>query len=172
MNFLCTWDAKVIAITIAGSIIILAIVISSLFKLMKYQKSSNAILPILFISCMIIICFSLFCTVLFTPLGIRIDGKNICVNQIKGNMIIPLKDIEEIRKCNTSDIKNSIRKFGSGGFFGYLGVFKNSQLGVYQMYVTDFSNRVLIKTNDKKYVFSCEKSEEFIDYITKLSQVQ
>ncbi len=36
------------------------------------------------------------------------------------------------------------------------------------MYATELKNLVLIRTIDRKYVFSCSKREEFIEYIELL----
>ncbi|MDR1436620.1 MAG: PH domain-containing protein, partial [Candidatus Symbiothrix sp.] len=90
------------------------------------------------------------------------DKNSVQIHQIKGGIAIPLEAIKEIRLCDDSDTKASIRKFGSGGAFGYLGKFENEQSGNYQMYVTDASKEVIVKTADNVIVFSCEKPEELI----------
>ena len=70
-----------------------------------------------------------------------------------------------IKKISKSDIENSIRRFGSGGLFGYLGLFKSDSLGNYTMYATDLSNLIFIRTNNKKYVFSCSCHKEVVEYV-------
>ncbi|MDR0541013.1 MAG: PH domain-containing protein [Dysgonamonadaceae bacterium] len=62
---------------------------------------------------------------------------------------------------------HSRRVFGSGGAFGYLGKFNNTELGDCQMYVTDASKKVLIKTSNETLVFSCDKPDEFIHFLRK-----
>ena len=62
---------------------------------------------------------------------------------------------------------NSIRTSASGGFFGFLGKFRNESLGNYQMYVTNKSQSVLVKYDGQTIVFSCEKHEELIDFVKK-----
>jgi hypothetical protein len=94
-------------------------------------------------------------------LSISVKDESIYINQLKGNIVIPIKDIKEIRRCTKLDTENSVRKFGSGGFWGYIGIFENTQLGKYQMYVTNYSNTILIKTDKGIFVISCNKPDDF-----------
>jgi hypothetical protein len=58
------------------------------------------------------------------------------------------------------------RLFGSGGFCGYIGKFKNATIGTYQSFVGDYSNSFLIKTKENKnYVLSCENRDIVINTI-------
>jgi hypothetical protein len=58
------------------------------------------------------------------------------------------------------------RLFGSGGFCGYIGKFKNAAIGTYQSFVGDYSNSFLIKTKENKnYVLSCENRDVVINII-------
>lgn len=59
-----------------------------------------------------------------------------------------------VKPISNSDISKSVRKFGSGGFGGCTGYFKNEVLGDFEMSVTDKSGGLLIETNSKKYVIS------------------
>ena len=61
----------------------------------------------------------------------------------------------------------SIRSFGAGGFFGYVGRFKNNELGKYDAYVTDEQNSVLLEFDDKNIVVSPDEPEKFVDEISK-----
>lgn len=76
-----------------------------------------------------------------------------------------MSEIIETKRISKSDIDNSIRTFGSGGLFGYLGLFKNNRLGNYTMYATELNNLIFIRTCNKKYVFSCSHSKEVVEYI-------
>ena len=49
--------------------------------------------------------------------------------------------------------------------FGFLGHFKNEEVGRYVMYATELDNLVMVKTAGKTYVFSCVVREEFISDI-------
>ena len=57
----------------------------------------------------------------------------------------------------------SIRLFGIGGVFGYIGNFKNSILGNYKAYVTHRKKTVLIVTKEsQKILISPDDPVEFI----------
>ncbi|GHT75487.1 hypothetical protein AGMMS50262_10940 [Bacteroidia bacterium] len=102
----------------------------------------------------------------------RKDG--IFVDQVKFGFLIPYNEISEIRKYTKDDSKNTIRIFGSGGLFGYIGKFKNPQIGNIQMYATDSSNRILIQTKDKNtnYIISCAESDVLIEKVKKNLKLQ
>ena len=107
----------------------------------------------------------------YMPIRLCADGENVTLTRLFGPLEIPLRSVEEIKSIPYSYIDNSIRTFGSGGLFGYIGRFKNSRLGHYRMYATELKNLLLIRTDDnKRYVFSCVRSEEFVAYVnSKLS---
>ncbi len=99
------------------------------------------------------------------PVRLSVNPEQVTIKKPFNTLDIPMKDIVEIKSIQKQSLKNSIRTFGSGGLFGYLGYFYNKELGNYTMYTTETENLILIRTNIKKYVLSCTKSEEFIDYI-------
>ena len=47
----------------------------------------------------------------------------------------------------------------------YIGRFRNNKLGNYSMYVTDMNNLILVRTGNKKYVFSCSRPQEFVGFV-------
>ena len=104
---------------------------------------------------------------LFLPLQVTVTNNEICINRGIGNVSIKTIDIREIRRTSTSYTQNSIRTFGSGGLWGFLGKFKNSGLGDYTMYVTNTSNMITVKTKNDVFIFSCDHPDEIVDYIEK-----
>ena len=105
----------------------------------------------------------------YMPIRLKANDEKIKVVRLFGSLKVPLNEVVEIRRISYSDIDNSISTFGSGGLFGYLGRFKNNRLGNYTMYATELNNLILIRTNNKKYVFSCSCSKEFVDYVNTAS---
>ena len=93
------------------------------------------------------------------PIRLTIGNDKIILHRLFGAINIPIKDIIEIKAIPNSETAFSIRIFGSGGLFGYLGKFKNT------MYATNLNELVLIRTNSKKYVFSCKNRDEFIESV-------
>ena len=113
----------------------------------------------------------IFCTLLMplfiifiTPLYIVLKDDCIVVKKVIGKIVIPYEVIglAEAFKIGNGDI----RIFGSGGFFGYIGVFSNQLLGKYQSYICNPKDAFMIITkNGKKYAFSCSNRDQIVEYI-------
>jgi hypothetical protein len=168
MIFQCSWDTTVISITLITTAILLAVIIALFVKMIRYRKEKRNV-PALFCLLGVLLFISAdIVSALFCPQKVSIENEAIRIHRIKGDIVIPVEKIEEIRLCNDSDTKNSKRTFGSGGAWGYLGKFNNRQLGNYQMYVTDLSKKILVKTTDENLIFSCDKPDEMVSRIQKM----
>lgn len=62
-----------------------------------------------------------------TPYCVYVGDDSVVVKQVMGS--IKITDIESIRSVGKKDLANSIRKFGNGGFFGYVGYFSSPHAG-------------------------------------------
>ncbi|GHT61469.1 hypothetical protein FACS189451_03560 [Bacteroidia bacterium] len=165
-EFICSWGNSVIVVTVLCLIIFLFVFIKS-FRYFGGQKKKRISYSIILFITNIIIVFALMYVFFYMPLKITLNEKEIFVDQVKSGFSITYDEISEIRRYTKNDSKNTIRVFGSGGLFGYIGKFKNSQIGSIQMYATDISNRVLIRTKSKNinYVISCKDPDIFIDKV-------
>ncbi len=88
----------------------------------------------------------------------------IIIKHLIGKTKIPVTSIITLEKVDDNITAYSIRRFGSGGFGGYLGKFSNNILGNYTMYATQKKNLVLIKTVKQQYIISCKCYDELIGY--------
>lgn len=111
----------------------------------------------------IILFFIVFVTFLHTPVKFGFDEKCVYIKQIKGITEIPFTSIKKVTSFETNNLSNTFRVFGSGGIFGYLGVFKNKELGFFIMYATSKSDLVCIETSSKKYIINCPNKNTFIE---------
>ncbi len=145
MRFRCIWSTPVKVITIAA----LAIIGFGLFKLENDEHFGFFILLLL---------ATLYCSS-YSPVYIEVTEDALLIKRVFGTVVIHRKDIIAI---NAYKSYCSIRKFGSGGLFGYLGWFYNSEIGNYFSYSTDENSQILIITKQRKYVISCEKREELL----------
>jgi hypothetical protein len=165
MNFHCPWDTTVISLTLVYLLVLLGVIIMLVVK-MKYYKREDMKLPAVFTGIGILFFIAVIIgSALHAPLSVSVKNESIYIHRLKGDIVIPIEKIEEIGRAENSDTKNSIRTFGSGGAFGYLGKFKNAKLGNYLMYVTDSSQGVIVKTDTETLVFSCDQPDEIINYI-------
>lgn len=64
----------------------------------------------------------------------------------------------------------SIRTFGIGGLFGYIGYFKNSILGSYKAYATNSEKAVLIETSDKPIIVTPDDPDLFVKNLNQAQQ--
>ncbi|WP_281671422.1 PH domain-containing protein [Rikenella microfusus] len=101
----------------------------------------------------------------YMPIRLLADGEKITIRRLFGALRIPLGEITEVRPIPKAYLDGSFRTFGSGGFFGYLGRFRNKRLGNYTMYATDLNRLVRVDTDRRRYVFSCERPEEFAEFV-------
>ena len=98
------------------------------------------------------------------PVYLYYDVNTFKIKHLIGQTKIPINNIITLEKVDDNITAYSIRKFGSGGFGGYLGKFSNNQLGNYTMYATQMKNLVLIKTAKRQYIISCTDYNELINY--------
>ncbi|MDN0053331.1 PH domain-containing protein [Bacteroides caecigallinarum] len=158
-SFPCPWS---LAVTILTVMIVIILVASTYFVWTDDFPSS-----MLWLKYTLIIVF--IATVIgglgFMPIRLTLRNDKITLQRLFGAINIPIKDIIAIKAIPNSETAFSIRIFGSGGLFGYLGKFKNPKLGSYTMYATNLNELVLIRTNSKKYVFSCKGRDEFIESV-------
>lgn len=59
----------------------------------------------------------------------------------------------------------SIRTFGNGGLFGFIGRFRNSLLGSYRAYLTDAARTVVLRFGEKTIVISPHDPEAFVEAV-------
>ncbi|MDR2056874.1 MAG: PH domain-containing protein [Dysgonamonadaceae bacterium] len=169
MNFQCSWDSTVISITAITSVVVLSVAIMFLVKMVHYKRNEEKLYAGGCLLGAVLSIIALSFPALYTPLSVSVKDKTIQIHRIVGNIVIPFNEIAEIRRTDASDTKNSTRKFGSGGDFGYLGKFSSSQLGNYQMYATDASKRILVKNNKGEcLIFSCDRPEELLKMVNSV----
>lgn len=115
----------------------------------------NSIWSIVFFGIMIaILAYSLA----IIPLWVVIDDEKIRIQQLMGHKTF-LKGKVKIQALNLTDIENSHRIFGSSGYGGYTGWFKNNKLGKFYMIILNKKELALVETEQgKKYVINYPQS--------------
>jgi hypothetical protein len=74
-------------------------------------------------------------------------------------------DIVDIRSIESGELGFNFRLIASGGFFGYLGLYRSSKIGLIFMWCTNKDNLVLITCESKAVVISPSDSSAFLlDY--------
>ncbi len=154
------WDTGVSVITI----VCLAIILGSMAFVWTVRFQYGFVRYLIIIG----LCLPIIVGLLIMPLKLKLKDDRVEVTRMIGVIDIPLSGIEQCGVVGHEVLNNSVRVFGSGGVFGYLGIFKNNMLGKYTMYATEIDRLIFIKTSQKTYVFSCVDPTGFIDKIRML----
>lgn len=154
------WSVEVIVITLLTVVLVFGIIIS-------FYSRWPANLSLLKYVLTIVILLIIIIPAVYSPIHLSINDEKIVIKRIVRNIEIDLRNVYSVTIISNREISNSIRTFGSGGLFGYLGQFKNNLIGSYTMYATEKQNLIYINTSKGKYVFSCSKPHEFIELVNK-----
>lgn len=113
---------------------------------------------------MLLISFSL--AFLLRPLHYKINKDAINIKKIIFTKKIRYDTIIEIKPISYNDLAIDFRLFGSGGIWGYFGLYNSSYFGRIRMNATQLKNLVFIATSDKKiFVLSTEQPLEMIKQV-------
>ncbi len=89
-------------------------------------------------------------------------AREIVVRRAAGVARFPLEGVREARRATRDDLRGALRIWGSGGLFGYYGLFRTSRLGQCTWYVTNRKNAVVVVTDRKTALFSPDDVEGFL----------
>ena len=103
----------------------------------------------------------------YSPRSYAIVDRSIVVRRLIGNVTVPLDDIREIRMVTADDLRGCLRLWGSGGLFGYYGLFRTSSLGKSTWYVTNRRNMIVVITATKTVLVSPDEADDFLAAIGK-----
>lgn len=81
--------------------------------------------------------------ILSMPISLEDDGDTLVLKRLLWSEQYSRTEytIEESKEI---DLSNSIRIFGSGGYFGFIGLFWKSKIGIFRLIQTEASNSYLI----------------------------
>ncbi|HXP89260.1 MAG TPA: PH domain-containing protein [Bryobacteraceae bacterium] len=107
----------------------------------------------------------------YSPRGYTIADRSVLIKRPIGNVRVPLDDVREARPASSDDYSGCIRLWGSGGLFGYYGLFRTDKLGRCTWYATDRSRAVVLITAAKTALFSPDDVEGFLAAIRRQAPV-
>ena len=97
----------------------------------------------------------------YSPRAVVVSEDAVTIERIAEDIVIPFRQIREVRPLTKEDFRGTIRTFGAGGPFGRIGHFHSPALGNFRMYVTDMADAVIIDA-EHRYVLSPRNRERFI----------
>lgn len=110
-------------------------------------------------------CVSLFVLLLvyaYSPRGYLLADRSLFVQRLAGTARIALDDVREVRRATPDDFRGCKRLGGSGGMFGYYGLFSTTKLGRSTWYVTNRSNSVVLITASRTVLISPDDPDRFL----------
>ncbi len=154
IEFKASYDrtTKLISVGVCGLLLLIAVLIQNVF----------------------VVCLSLLLAGLayaWSPQGYRVSARSIVVRRLIGNPRFPLDGVREAKRATGDDLRGCIRLFGSGGFFGYYGLFRTSRLGTCRWYVTNRANTVVVVGPGKTALFSPDDVDGFLAAIRQQAPV-
>jgi hypothetical protein len=64
-------------------------------------------------------------------------------------------------------MQGSIRTFGNGGLFGFIGLFRNKKLGRYRAFATDEKNAVVLRFATHTLVITPEQPQRAVTLLNR-----
>ncbi|MFC6632120.1 PH domain-containing protein [Microbulbifer taiwanensis] len=103
----------------------------------------------------------LIVSALFAIRGYRIEGDNLLILRPGWKTRFALGELIEV-KSDPEAMRGSIRLFGNGGLFGYIGLYRNSGLGRYRVFATDMSKAVVLRFPERTLVVTPDRPQQFV----------
>jgi hypothetical protein len=107
----------------------------------------------------------------YSPLSYVIMDRTVVVKRLIGNAVISLEGFRSARRIDKDDTRGGIRLWGSGGLFGYYGLFMTTNLGKCTWYVTNRKNAVVIVTESKTTLFSPDDVDGFLEAVGQMAHI-
>ncbi len=147
-HFAAPWGTHVRLVT-AGAVVLLLVVVRSLDGGMTW-------LPVAL----------LIGASLLSVRGYSIRAGSVLVHRLGWSTTISLEGLQDVR-VEPGVTRGSIRTFGNGGLFGFVGHFRNGVLGAYRAYFTDPELAVVLDLGSQRVVVSPERPNLFAEEVRR-----
>ncbi|MFR9502806.1 MAG: PH domain-containing protein [Rikenellaceae bacterium] len=155
------WSIKVKVITTFAIVVLLGFCIFILHIDDVNPSLSSVMTPSVKSAIISIYILIVFIGYIFSPHKLTIDNEALtCYTRIN-RVRVPLSEILHVKKLDPDMLRGPmfIRFWGSNGFCGYYGTFRNRRIGQYTIYATEHKNLVMVVTRTKKYIFNLNLEE-------------
>ena len=159
--FKVRWSWWVRITTVVVTVALLGLLNYSLNKFMIDNDDYEALL----ISVTIFILYGVF--MINAPISVRLTTQYFELKKIVGSIRIEYAAISYIGRYTPT--LSDMKMFSSGGLWGFVGVFRNSDIGSYNAFIGDMQQSFLIRTIEGRvYVFSVEDVDDLIASIKRV----
>jgi transcriptional regulator with XRE-family HTH domain len=101
-------------------------------------------------------------TLFFSVSGFSVRDGQLLVHRLGWATKFELAQLSAF-SANPHAMMGSIRLFGNGGFFCFIGYYRNSVIGSFRAYVTDPAKSVVLEFGDRKIVVSPDDPQAFVE---------
>lgn len=101
---------------------------------------------------LLILTFTFMFAYLTRPFEYVLDEEQIIIRKNILAKKIPLNQIASITTVEYKELKVRLRLWGSGGLWGWFGIFLSAEYGKINLQITEKQNLLLITTKDEKYI--------------------
>ena len=139
-QFTAPWDQKLKVLTVVLSMALIA------FSIYINRPWSAVILLLLMVM------------MLFSVRGYTLKDGKLLVHRVGWSNSLDLAKLTAVT-VNPQAMLGSLRVFGIGGMFAYVGYFRNSLLGTYRAYATHTGHCLVLEFGDKRVVITPDSPE-------------
>lgn len=107
----------------------------------------------------------------YSPRDFEIRDDEFHIKRLIGDVVIPLTQLRFVRDATRADFRGCVRLWGSGGLFGYYGLFWSKALGKSRWYVTDRSKAIVVTDGSQTVLVSPEDRDGFVAAIERADTV-
>ena len=159
----CSQSKGVKWITVFFFLIMIFSILMSIYTVSKGVNVTEAIIVTAFLLVVTFSCFLVF------PMYIIAEDEGIGIRTLLRTKRISYEDIDRIERVDELfGATKTIRLFGIGGVFGYIGLFRTKGVGTFRSYVTDDKKAfVIYRTKGMPIAISVNEPEEFMPYYMK-----
>ncbi len=119
---------------------------------------------------LLILALVILCLV-FAVRGYSITDDKLLIHRLGWVKSFDLSDLSTVELSPGANI-GSIRAWGIGGVFSFVGYFRNAVLGNYRAYVTDSKNAVVLVFNGSKIVVTPANPANFVTSVRAKSKIK
>ena len=120
----------------------------------------------------VILCLLYAIAYAYSPIEYELTKYSLIIKRPLKNVVLHRSQIIDIKKLENGKLLWSLRTFGSGGAFGYFGLFWNKEFGNMNWYSTRRDKAIMIiTTSNKKIVISPDETDEFMQAYTELARI-
>ncbi len=112
-------------------------------------------------------------TALYAPLSYEVSHDTLRIRRIAPDVRVPVRDVASVEGPDADLMLGSLRLFGSGGLYGFFGLFRNKRLGTYHAYATRRDTLVRCVCSDgTQYILSPDDPAAFLRAVRAAAQLK